>query len=683
VSEQIVEKARERTEEFIDEYPDRARLPMTRDPDETLLASYVVEEYREEHVEPDGEFETGFTVRRLDRAVPVSWAEAFFLTLIDRHQYDGGVSGRFLDRESGEEFNQPFHDAWTGEYAETQQAKTAGAQRQLMGGEYPEDHEQSARSGEYEPGEWENPVSILTGLTGSSVPDDERLPPVDHGRRVFTWTEELYDPVRNLVEYEWGVPSDRWAYMRSEDAHGVEDSAEVNAGYTHTHPVVWVDVAAAEGLPDLREEDLEALIEKAFHEKVVMRHVEECGIASEKAHDLDSVTASFGIEKPGAYAAGYALPGEEKPLIERSVEFIAWATTMRAMGRQRIARSQVMTDAAKADMCKQDADRIHGERLEYDHSRHNTKLVCACCGSAVGIGETMTAHRADDSETVAADGGEVIEEETAVVGARVSERVVDRPVKKEPSGRSLDGKTVDLGGGEDWCPACHTEDPESDECPHEAYDEHPIVEGSFGADWTATTGSNQYRGDGHLEIEYERPLGELGEYYREEVEEYVDMHGSPDSVAGVMGELGIPPEYRGVVVEKLGGGEQSSVESEPVEGPRRGSDTSRYELQELTAWNGDSETPNGGGGARYVDVSMPVEDVICGTRLQHVGSGERPKIVVRVDGERFATYNPQTAARKLVEAGLRIPWVADRSLEFEQCDRPEFERPVDRPGGSS
>jgi hypothetical protein len=594
VSEEIVGKARERTEEFIEEYPDRARLPMTRNPDETLLGSYVIEEYRGEEVEPESEFETSFTVRRLERAVPVSWAEAFFLTLIDRHQYDGGVSGRFLDRESGEEFNQPFHDAWTGDYAETQQAKTAGAQRQLMGGEYP-DNPQSERAGEYEPGEWENPVSILTGLTGSSVPGGERLPPVDHGRRVFTWTEYLYDPVRNLVEHEWGVPSDRWAYMRSEDAHGVEDAAEVNAGYTHTHPVVWVDVAAAE-LPDLPEEELEEVIEKAFHEKVVMRHVEECEIASEEAHDLDSVTASFGIEKPGAYAAGYALPGEEKPLIERSVEFIAWATTMRAMGRQRIARSQVMTDAAKADMCKQDADRTHGERLEYDHSRHNTKLVCACCGSPVGIGETMTAHRTESAQTVAADGGRVVEEESVVVGARVGEGTARAAV-------------------------------------------------------------------------------------REAAERYVEANGKPEEVTpGLLGELRVSSDHADVVSEVIEGVDSSGPES--VKGPERGSGVSRYELQELRAWNGDRETPSGGGGARYVEVEMPVEDVIRRTRLRHVGPGCRPKIVVHLDGERFVTYNPETAARKLVNAGLRIPWVADRSLEFES-DRPEFEESVDPPGGGS
>lgn len=597
VTEGIVETARERTEEFIEEYPDRARLPMTRDPDEKLLSSYVIEEYREEHVEPEKEFETGFTVRRRNRAVPVSWAEAFFLTLIDRHQYDGGVSGRFVDRQCDEEFNVPFVDAWTTEYGEKQQAMTAGAQRQLMGGEYPE-HEQSARSGEFEPGTWGKPLSVLWGQTGSSVPGDERVPPIDHARSVNTWTGHCYDRVRNLVEHKWGVPKDRWCFMRAEDAHGVEDDAEINAGYTHTHPVLWVDVEAADGLPDLPDEKLESHVEKRVHDDVLTKHVEECELAGSEAHDVDSVTATFGVEKPGAYAAGYALPGDEKPLIEQSVEYIAWATTMRAMGRRRIARSQLMTKAAKADMCKQDPERSHGVRLEYDRSGHNDELVCSECGSPVGIGETMTAHRTGSAQAVATDGGEAVEKpETVVVGARVG----------EPTERAN---------------------------------------------------------------------------VRERVEKYIQNNGDPGEVsAGVLGEMGIPPRHEEVVHEVLAG--ETSDGPESVEGPQRESGTSRYELQELTAWNGDSETPNGGGGARYVEMEMPVEEVIRGSRLRHVEAGCRPKIVVHVEGERIATYNRRTAARKLINAGLRIPWVADRSLSFEETESAVFDEPVESPGDRS
>jgi hypothetical protein len=67
----------------------------------------------------------------------------------------------------------------------------------------------------------------------------------------------------------------------------------------------------------------------------------------------------------------------------------------------------------------------------------------------------------------------------------------------------LSGSTLRLGGGYDWCPACHTKDPDEEACPHDAYETHPIVEGEFDADATVTTGSEQYRGNGEIPFEYE------------------------------------------------------------------------------------------------------------------------------------------------------------------------------------
>jgi hypothetical protein len=232
--------------------------------------------------------------------------------------------------------------------------------------------------------------------------------------------------------------------------------------------------------------------------------------------------------------------------------------------------------------------------LEYDRGGHNTKLVCACCGSSVGVGETMVGHRVDSSRAVATDGGVSDEGETVVVGASVGEST-------------------------------------------------------------------------------ERARA------RATAEQYVERHGEPDVVTpGLLGEIGVSPEYADVVCEVVNGESGPSVEA--VEGPARSSGSSRYELQELVAWNGDSETPGEGGGACYSELQLPVEELIRGTRLQYVGDESRPNIVVSIDGERFATYNPVTAARKLMNAGLRIPWVADRSLEFERYDRAVFEEPVSRPG---
>jgi hypothetical protein len=357
--------------------------------------------------------------------------------------------------------------------------------------------------------------------------------------------------------------------------------------------VVFFDVAEAD-LPGVREEKLADIIESAVLDDVVSKHVEECDLAGWSAHE-DSVEVKFDLDKPGAYAAGYALPGSSEPLMERSVEFIAWASVMRATQRQRIARSELFTEAAKADMCKQDTETEHGERVKYDRSGHRTELVCSCCGSSVGIGETMTAHRSGE-QAVATDGGETVGEsgEAGAVGVRVGERV-DRAA------------------------------------------------------------------------------------VRERAEKWVEENGESErSTPGVLGELGVSPEHADVVSEVVKGEEPEFVEK--IKGPLRESEGSRYELQELKAWNGDSEEP-GVGGSRTVELKLPVEEMLQKTRLQYVGEGSRPKIRIHTESKQFATYNPRTAARALVNAGLRLPWVADRSLSFEHTEQEEFEEPVPAPGG--
>lgn len=599
VDAETVRRIEERVEEFRQKYPDRAKLPLSREPGEKMLASYVVEEYTEETVEPETDFEQSFTVRRLERAEPVTWDEAVRTTLLERHQYDAGVVGEFEDRHSGESFNVAFTDAWTSEYAETQRAKNAGAQRQLMGGEYPE-HSESARSGELEPGLWDSPVSVLLSLSGSAAPHGELLPPVDHAREVDTWSD-CYHRVRNLVEYELGVPSGSWGYTRADDVHGLKDKGHTNAGYTHQHAVIFFDLEAAE-VPDLPELELEEWVHEKFHDKVVSKHVDECHLASEEAHGEKSVDVEMELGAAGAYASAYALPAPEKPMVERPIEYVAWASVLRASGTQRIARSKLFTDAAKADLCKQQTGVVHGERLMYDRSGHSSELVCECCGSGVGIGETMTAHRVSDSgpAVVATDGGEAVEErpEMVVVGARVGES---------------------------------------------------------------------------------RERAEV----RQRAQQYIDVNGRPGEVSpGLLGEMGVSPEHADVVGEVLRG-EDSSTSAEPIEGVRRDGEESRYELQQLVAANGETrEIAGGAGGAQYRELVLPVEDILRKTRLQYVGDGCHPKIVVELsegEGGRLATYNPETAARALVNAGVRIPWVADRALSFELTERPEFEEPVPPP----
>jgi hypothetical protein len=604
VPPEVVERARERAVEFAEKYPARAQLPLTRNPEEKLLASYAVEEYREEYVEPDREYETGFTVERLERVEPVTWKEAVFTTLVERHQYDAGLVGEFEDSATGEEFNIEFSDAWTAKYAKEQRAVNAGAQRQLMGGEYPAEHAESARAGELEPGEWDETAVVLLTHTGSAIPQGEYIPPVDHARSVDTWGD-VYHRVRNLLEHKWDVPPDRWGYVRSEDPHGIDESG-ANAGFTHNHPVVFFDVSCADVSAPTDAKLVEDITED-FHGDVVTKHVEECELAEPEAHTPErsvEVRLEDDVDEPGAYASAYALPSDDEPMIERPVEYIAWAATLRSMGRQRIARSSLFTDAAKADMCKQDCEREHGKRFEYDRSGHGSELVCAECGSGVGIEATVTAERVSGGRAVATDGGVTASAQTQDTQASESAE----------------------SGGES------------------------VVVG-------ARVGERTDRAE-----------------VRSRVERYVEAHNVPERVTVVLGGMCLSPEYADVVEQVLDGSDPPGVE--PVMGEERDSGGSRYELTGLRAANGDEKEVSGGGGARYVDVMLPEERLLEVTRLQFVGDGARPRIVV---GGEVATYDPREAARALVERGATVPWVADRVLEFEQLEcqrRAAFEDPV-------
>jgi hypothetical protein len=396
----VVENAEECVAEFRGKYPKLSRMPVSETPGRELRSALVEAEYVEEWIEPESEFEQGHTVKRLDRAESVTMAEALFVFLVERQPYDDGIGGKFQDRETGEEFTKEFHDCWTVEYGEEQAGRNAGAQRQLMGGVYPE-REESERSGEYECGVWSDDVAtVMLTRTGSSMPGSSRVPPVDFADAVTrTWSQgsdNVYNVVRNICEKELGLGSDEWGYVRGDDVHGLDDDSRgVNACYPHCHDAIYLDVAAT----DLRERfgsdgEVEAELESVFY-KAVEKHMELCEYARPEGHQRgEAVEARLDLEKPGAYATEY-LRLNAGEMMEAPVEFQVFAAVEWATNRQRIARSQIFTEAAKADMCKQDSERDHGDRLTYDRSGHGeAELVCAECGSGVGIeGETMAEER--------------------------------------------------------------------------------------------------------------------------------------------------------------------------------------------------------------------------------------------------------------------------------------------------
>jgi len=436
--ERVAERAAERVKKFREEYPHLAKQPLSLEPGQQLREAVAEEEYRTEYVEGDREWESGHTTEHLDRLGPVTWDEALFTFLCERQPYDDGMGGKFRDTEADETFTVDFHDCWTSEYGEKQAAKNKGAERQLMGGMYP-DNAESERAGELEEPEWSGDVATaVMALTGSSTPDGERLPPVDHAEAVTsTWTNSggsgsVYDVVRNVLEKELGLESDEWGFVRGDDVHGMgpHDEPGENACHVHEHPTVYFDVGAT----DLREQfdtdfEVKAVIETKLY-KAVEKHVELCEIAEPEAHTKEeSIEVRLDLDNPAGYATEYLRLDDDEPMMERPVEFQAFATVEWARNRQRIARSKLFTDAAKADFCKQDSDSYHAERLRYDRSGHgDPELVCAECGSGVGIdAETMAEYRlSEDAEQDVED-----DLDDVVVGASVGESTDAARVRSE------------------------------------------------------------------------------------------------------------------------------------------------------------------------------------------------------------------------------------------------------------
>lgn len=596
--EHVADRAAEVVAEFVEEYPYLAGLPVSEKPGQKLRAELVEREYVEEWVEFEEEWVDDFPVDRLDRAEPVTWAEAMFLFLTIRQPYDDGLSGRFEAREGGVQFYRKFDDCWTPDYAEREAAKNAGAERQLVGGVYP-DEEESERAGESVEGVWESAATVMLSRTASSTPNGDRLAPVDFLIEIASsfnnGTDGVYHTVRNICEKTLGLEPDQWGYFRGDDVHGMgNDGDEVageNACYPHSHDAIYIDIGAVE-LPDGvgTEAEIEAYLEDLFY-PAIQKHLELCEPARPEAHKRgEACEAYMDLEKPAAYASEYLRLSEDEEMMEMSVEFVAFAAIEWATGRQRIARSQVFTDAAAADFCKQKGN--HAERLTYRRGHGDPEVVCAGCNSPIGIeAETVSAYRLENDPPAdsAGDGQRKI-------GVRVGEA----PEKAE---------------------------------------------------------------------------------IRSQVEDYVDRHGAPDSAVQVLGDLSLDPAHLELVEDVLSGKDPPGPR--PIYGDGK-DPPSEYQLASILRPDGREEPVGApGGGAEFAELVLPEQRLLRETRLRFHGDRATPKIVLERGTDRFATYNPDSAAGWLVRNGMRKPWHAELVLSFESSRElpAAFREPVAEPPG--
>ena len=412
---------KERVAGLLAEYPDRMNTPLSEQHGRKIRESLLddpVTVTREVDVGKTDTIEVTDTVAR--DALPLVSA------VIDLLETYEGYRDKQLRMAKGygddaEQFLVDLGISFDPAYQSKTYAKISALERQFLGGEYP-------NGGSVE-GEFEQPVTVLFGLTASSYnragqSSSGLRPFVDHDRGIReAWSGDSSSVKRSLryvLNDVLGLDSSEYAWWWQSEPHPGDGSA---AGYSHSHPVVILDAAAA-SIP------ADSITAETFR-PVVAKHVEQCEGAEWSAHDLDravTVNQPDEIEDFASYVSKYLAVGPDMDLLERSDEYLMWAASQWATSTQKYSKSDTATWAIDADKCEQrfldpetEQDRQHGEEVVRapDHLQdRGIRWVCAECGSPHGIDqseESLARMRLDACEmaenvVAVADGGEVVED---------------------------------------------------------------------------------------------------------------------------------------------------------------------------------------------------------------------------------------------------------------------------------
>lgn len=399
---------RECLSEFVETFGDRADLRVTNTPGTRLRAEYTDEEtefYVTDKAHPADSRETG---REVTAHRPVKWGTALYRMLenhVENRQTTVNLSRGYPSDPEYAEFSVDAQTRWMASYQKRYYAEMNGWLRELCGGERP--------SGGHTEATYDDPKVVLLTLSGSSMPDGERISPVDHANALRESWSDVYHTLRNKMRAK-GLS---YQYDRRSEPHTGKRGDRVgrNSCYSHDHVVLVVD-------GDVTASDFRPLIEK---------HVENCEIAGAAAHDLDvddwdanpdevgtvTVRDPDNLENVAAYVADYCSI-EPTDLLDRSPEYQAWAAAMEAGNVQTVTRSDAANQAATADSCKQRAESDHADQtLDHGESlrrsdRRGCSIECAECGSPHGIDQdqTLASARIDAEPTAAADGGLDVDE---------------------------------------------------------------------------------------------------------------------------------------------------------------------------------------------------------------------------------------------------------------------------------
>jgi hypothetical protein len=373
-------------------YPSRSFVPISREPGTKLRLDCVEQHREEQRVDPLEETDDTFTVSSVEHteALPLVAVVEEFLEWYEGYR---GRRGKFSKGRAGtdeyESFQIPLDNSYTAGYQEKEFAEIQALFREAAGGERP--------TGKSCEGSFEEPATMLLSRSASSTPGGQFAPVVDHDREIADAWESVY---RSMVYH-----ADRLGLELGEDLiYHKQGEPHTGGGaascYGHDHPVLIVDLAAA----DLTAQELG----EELGEPMIDAHVDACESAERAAHDYTSVDDYTGageescisvqrvedLEKPGSYVSKY-ISNEKEDLLERDIEYIAWAASQWATNTQKAVRSNAANAAIAADACKQRAEspeskqvRGHADVVHKAAPGANHDFECVCCGSSWGIDQS-------------------------------------------------------------------------------------------------------------------------------------------------------------------------------------------------------------------------------------------------------------------------------------------------------
>jgi hypothetical protein len=419
--------------EFAATFPDRAAVPIAQGDGVRIRRDYANierEEWTEDQPDqPEFEVKEAASGTEVADVSGVSWGDAvreFCQSHAKTEETTVNLEYGYPGGETFDTFQINAENRWMASYQERYYAQTEGWLRELTGGSRPSGGETAAT--------FEEPKVALLTRSASSVPDGDRMSPVDHAQALRDAWEPTYHTLRNRMRSLGLTLGEDWQYVRVLEPHTSKrgDGRGTNSAYAHEHTIVVVD-------GDVTAGDFRPVVEK---------HVEECDPAGADAHGEEAIEIRDpdDLNDVAAYIADYASI-EPKSLWDRSADYIGWAAAMTAGNVRTVTRSETARAAAQADACRQRAESPEAEQS----ARHGENVrrgasgdaVCAECGSSHAIeAETLTAARTDGP--AACDGGAV----TAPQYAYTDEAL--RSAWPSADAASAGGQRVGEEDGEPW-----------------------------------------------------------------------------------------------------------------------------------------------------------------------------------------------------------------------------------------